>query len=170
MKIKIDSSQLKKVAQNAKLAKAHLEDRSRLHRTMQNYQAKQWRRNLYGGHVYGRWKGLTNFTKRIRIWRGYSPGPIMYETGTLHGWVQEQAENPHTMISASLSSTTWTPTFTGGTDGSYAVLHDQGYMSGGMVIRPVPPRVIFDMSEEDIEHHVQLAERYSLEQVGILES
>lgn len=164
-----------------------LKHREQLHRTMRNYQRKRWRDNLYNeGSIYGPWQELKESTNEIRAARGFREGhPILYQApggsrarpiknmpnylkrgrtsrgGMLHAWVKENVLADQFYEYGGANSTIWKFTASGGKDGSYAVYHDQGYTTGGMIPgKAVPARRIFWIDDEDEGFFERETEKY----------
>ena len=170
MKITVDKRALNALERQAKRAKRKLEDRTRLHEEFQRYASRRWVRNLIGGgRFYGAFAALKDSTKRVRRWRGYATGPILYQTdaaGHLRPWMRDAVEDADIVIAPAFSSTQWKFTWSGGKDGSYAVLHDQGYIAGGAGRfasfrgKRVPQRVLFDLNDEDYDELITRTGKY----------
>jgi hypothetical protein len=110
-------------------------------REMKKYHKKRWLENVEGsGSFYGGFAPLRPMTVAKR---GAS-GPILQESGKLMSYINTASEQG--IVTA--DAVNWNFQFSGGKDGSYAVLHTTGYynaMTGTMVT----PRVVFDTNEID---------------------
>lgn len=161
MKFSVDAKKLQTLKRQAMTAKRKLEDRTKLHESFRIYQGTRWLENLYnGGQYYGSFAWMRAVTRRLRIARGLSAGPVMIGGNRLRPkqmsvWMLSRMRSAQ----VTESTTKFDFRFSGNSDGSYAVLHDQGYIAGGMFAgKNVPQRKLFWINDED--------ERELLERTG----
>lgn len=104
------------------------------------------RNSSYGNHGYLSKRG----TKRPK------PSRMGHQGGLLHIWVKENIMKDRFVHSGGMASTIWEFRARGkASTGAYAVFHDQGYTTSGMIKgKRVPARRIFDMNEADEQQHL----------------
>ena len=142
-----DQGTIKKTIAATRALKTQFRDRSAPLKRMRTYHKTRWIANINSeGGTYGAFAPLAPETVRKR--RG-SAHPILRWDGKLLRWVGTAAQAGE----VSRETLTWDFSWSGGRDGSYAVLHSEGY-------EHTPARVVFDTNGDDEEHDVELIEEW----------
>lgn len=129
---------ISKIIQDANAARSALHDRSEPLKEMRNWHRERWRDNILGeGAIYGSFAPLAPATVKKRG----SSNPILLITGALVNWVDAEAAQGV----VSIDELTWNFSWSGGRDGSVAVLHSEGYKN-------TPARVVFETNADDENH------------------
>jgi len=129
---------IEKLIADTKAAKDALKDRHEPLEKIRNWHRDRWANNILGeGSIYGGFAPLAPATVAKRG----SSNPILFITGNLLNWVYDEADNGVVTI----DELTWNFSWSGGRDGSVAVLHSEGYEN-------TPARVVFETNGEDEDH------------------
>ena len=123
---------------SARALKKALGNRSEPLRKFSEKQGTRWQQNFDSqGGIYGAWEGLRPSTEKR-----HGGKPMLVQRATTRSWVT--AAGRKAKITA--SSLNWHFEWSGGKDGSLAVLHHTGFRRANT---EVAPRIIFGFNEED---------------------
>lgn len=123
---------------SARALKKALQDRREPLRKFSERQGGRWQQNFDSqGGIYGGWAGL-----RPSTLERHGNKAMLVQSGKTRSWVTAAGRKakitPQNLI--------WNLEWSGGKDGSLAVLHHSGFTRGST---QVAPRIIFGFNEED---------------------
>ena len=139
-----------------------LENREAAMQEIKKHMTDRWKVNFTSeGEIYGKWKGLsTTWTIPDRMDKGYGSGPILVRTGRLF----QSFVTANDAGEVTNQAITWNFMNTGNRGGEtgegWFVAQHLGYPNPRTGHQPIPPRVLWDINEDDENAIQEIMDNY----------